>query len=269
MLQKKQKISDPQPPRHVLGLSGGKDSAALAIYMAQRDDAPDMEYYFSDTGKELPEVYAYLDKLETYLGKEIKRLSSERDFDHYIKIKNHLLPSPQLRWCTRMLKIKPFEDYIGDDEAISYIGIRADENRKGYISTKHNISARYPFIEDNLVRDDIFRILRETVGIPEYYDWRSRSGCFFCFFQRKDEWVGLLRRHPDLFEKAKEYEKIDAKSGKGYTWVEGMTLSEIAERADEITEKAITIRKPGDRRTWQEILAEEGEDDGGCLACSL
>ena len=114
------------PVRHVLGLSGGKDSAALAIYLRQQNIVPDMEYYFSDTGKELPEVYSFLDKLESYLGAEIKRLSSERDFDHYMKVKGHLLPSPQRRWCTRMLKIKPFEDFIGDDKAISYIGIRAD-----------------------------------------------------------------------------------------------------------------------------------------------
>ena len=40
--------------RHVLGISGGKDSAALAIYM--RDQVPEMEYFFCDTGRELPET---------------------------------------------------------------------------------------------------------------------------------------------------------------------------------------------------------------------
>ena len=231
---------------------------------------PEMEYYFSDTGKELPEVYSFLDKLEAYLGVEIKRLSAERDFDHYMKMQGHLLPSPQRRWCTRMLKIKPFEDFIGGDCAVSYIGIRADENRKGYISTKQNIEARYPFIEDGLVRDDVFRILRESVGVPEYYNWRSRSGCYFCFFQRRDEWVGLLRNHPELFKEAQKYEKLDPQAGARYTWSQGSTLAEIAERADEIEEKAIKMmRKPKDKRTWQEILAEEGEDDETCLACAL
>ncbi|MGI9347862.1 MAG: phosphoadenosine phosphosulfate reductase family protein [Gammaproteobacteria bacterium] len=258
----------PRPTRHVLGLSGGKDSAALAIYLHQQNIAPDVEYYFSDTGKELPEVYSFLDKLEVYLGSEIKKLSAERDFDHYMKVKKHLLPSPQRRWCTRMLKIKPFEDFIGNDNAVSYIGIRADENRKGYISTKPNIKACYPFIEDGLVRDDIFRILRESVGVPEYYEWRSRSGCYFCFFQRQDEWVGLYRRHPDLFKKAQQYEKTGHMEN-GYTWSQGQTLADIAARADEIEEKAVMMRRPNDRRTWQEILAEEGEDDGSCLACSL
>ena len=48
---------------HVLGLSGGKDSAALAMYM--RDNYPDLDihYYFTDTGKELPEVNIFVYKL--------------------------------------------------------------------------------------------------------------------------------------------------------------------------------------------------------------
>ena len=44
--------------RHVLGISGGKDSAALAIYM--RDKVPEMEYFFADTGAELPETLEFV-----------------------------------------------------------------------------------------------------------------------------------------------------------------------------------------------------------------
>ncbi|GEM_PF-3968619 len=43
--------------RHVLGISGGKDSAALAIYLKNRAPSLEIEYYFSDTGKELDETY--------------------------------------------------------------------------------------------------------------------------------------------------------------------------------------------------------------------
>ena len=55
-----------QKVRHLLGLSGGKDSSALAVYM--RDRVPEMEYFFTDTGKELPETYEFLDRLEVFLG---------------------------------------------------------------------------------------------------------------------------------------------------------------------------------------------------------
>ena len=115
-------------PRHILSLSGGKDSTALAIYM--RDKVPEMEYVFCDTGEELPETYDYLDKLEAYLGKPVVRLNPDRPFSHYLDIYRGVLPDSRTRWCTRMLKIKPFEKYVGEEEAISYIAIRADEKHR-------------------------------------------------------------------------------------------------------------------------------------------
>ena len=49
--------------RHLLGLSGGRDSAALAVFMRQNHPDLDIEYFFTDTGKELPEVYEFLIEL--------------------------------------------------------------------------------------------------------------------------------------------------------------------------------------------------------------
>jgi 3'-phosphoadenosine 5'-phosphosulfate sulfotransferase (PAPS reductase)/FAD synthetase len=113
--------------RHILGLSGGKDSTALAILMHK--EVPQMEYFFCDTHKELPETYEYLDKIKTRLGIKIHYLESARGFDHWLDVYGGFLPSPKSRWCTVQMKIKPLEDFVGEDETISYIGIRADENR--------------------------------------------------------------------------------------------------------------------------------------------
>ena len=254
--------------RHVLGLSGGKDSAALAIYLKDQGLAPDIEYFFADTGAELPEVYEYLDKLEAYLGKEIIRLNSGREFEHWLKIHGNFLPSARQRWCTREMKIKPFERYVGDDDVVSYIGIRADEDREGYISHRPNIKAVFPFKESGLVRDDIFRILENSVGIPEYYRWRSRSGCYFCFFQRREEWLGLSKNHPELFEKAKQFEKTNNINGERYTWVHGMTLDELVEKAKHIEPKDTNKHM----LSWQDMLSRgegEDEDEQACLICTL
>ena len=62
----------PEPVRHICGISGGKDSSALAVYMRRR--VPEMEYFFCDTGAELPETYEYLTRLEVILGKPVARL---------------------------------------------------------------------------------------------------------------------------------------------------------------------------------------------------
>lgn len=260
--------------RHILSLSGGKDSAALAVYM--RDRQPDMEYVFCDTQKELQETYEYLAKLEAYLGKKVERLNADRGFDHWLRIYGGYLPSPRMRWCTRQLKLKPFEEYVGEDEVISYVGIRADEAREGYISTKPNIRPRFPFKEDGIVKADVFRILEASgLGIPSYYKWRSRSGCYFCFFQQKSEWVGLLETHPDLFELAKQYEKVNPATGEAYTWSQGESLQELSqpERVQEIKQRRLRVlnsQTPESNRPLFEVLGGEDEDDErACLICEL
>ena len=40
--------------RHIVPVSGGKDSSALAVYLRQRKPEVRFEYVFSDTGVELP-----------------------------------------------------------------------------------------------------------------------------------------------------------------------------------------------------------------------
>ena len=269
-------MSDDKQVRHILSLSGGKDSTALAVYM--RDRVEDMEYVFCDTGKELPETYEFLNKVEAYLGKPIARLNSDYSFDHWLQVYSGFLPSAQMRWCTKTLKLKPFERYCGDDTVYSYVGIRADENREGYISHKPNIVPMFPFKEDGIVKQDVFRILEESgLGLPDYYKWRTRSGCYFCFFQRKAEWIGLKNNHPDLFEKAQSYEKSTTPSGNRYTWQKGESLEEIAKR-----EKQILKNYGESLKRWEETapnrpliqVFDDAHDDDDemeqpCLICEL
>jgi len=374
------------PVKHVLGISGGKDSAALAIYLKDKHPDLSVEYYTCDTGKELDETYELIKNLEVYLGQSVVKLEAAKDspedpFDHFLQVYGGYLPSAMARWCTKKLKLDPFEQYIaGDDPVISYVGIRGDEEREGYISKRSNIQSIFPFrkniwsedvtrkvltntqipfikglyeeyakeshhfqrllevaeepvsphlpqdqkldllldldtkafnrvvfaflqttdyplskvdhfpLVDNdeiLVRDDIFRILRDSgVGVPAYYEKReyqveidgevktghysrSRSGCFFCFFQQKIEWVWLFENHPELFEKASVYEKD------GYTWQQGETLEELSqpERRQAIKREHY-LRTERQRNNAQsdsliDILGVEDAEGTGCAACFI
>ncbi len=231
--------------RHVVGLSGGRDSAALAVYMRQHHPHLDTEYFFTDTGKELPEVYEYLGRLEGFLGKPIVRLNPDRDFDFWLKEYKNFLPSPQTRWCTRQLKIRPFEQWIKEDlergvTVNSYVAIRADEaSRGGMISKQKNLIVHLPFVDDGLDKADVIEILEASgLGLPTYYRWRSRSGCTFCFYQQKIEWVRLKEEHPDAFEEARSYEKIALENQSPFTWSQGESLDELErpERVSQIKE---------------------------------
>lgn len=198
-----------------------------------------------------------------------------------------------MRWCTKNMKIKPIEDWVGTDPVVSYVAIRADEaNRKGHISTKPNIQTRFPFLEDGIEHDDVLRILDDAgIGLPEYYEWRTRSGCYFCFYQRKAEWIGLADRHPELFDRAVAIEQkvlqdagvdgdadfgANAMRGRQYTWSGGETLVQLRARREEILErhdaavgKARTARR---NVPLVEALADaldEDDDTTPCTVCAL
>lgn len=236
--------------RHVLGLSGGRDSAALAVFMRQRHPDIDIDYFFTDTGKELPEVYDYLTRLEGYLGKPIRRLNPDRDFDYWLKTYKNYLPSAQSRWCTRQLKLRPFEGWVREfldagDTVVSYVAIRSDEDyREGYQSNKDKLLIKLPFKEAGIDKPGVIEILDGSgLGLPKYYEWRTRSGCTFCFFQQKIEWVRLRERHPDAFEEAKSYEKTAMEHGSPFSWSQGESLSDI-----ECPKRQQEIREDHERR---------------------
>lgn len=272
--------------KHVLGISGGKDSAALAVYMRQNHPELDIDYFFTDTGKELPEVYEFLGRLEGVLGKPILHLNpKERGFDFWLGQFNYFLPSPQTRWCTRQLKLRPFEHwvrpYLEDGYRVySYVAIRADEEFRGaYNSSHENLIIRLPFKEEGIDKAGVHEILEISgIGLPSYYEWRTRSGCTFCFYQQKIEWVGLLERHPEKFAEAMQYEKTALEHDSPFTWSEGESLEELSrpERVRAIQEEhAKRLEREKARRAVNPLRpnAEPLDNDDlygqakMCLAC--
>ena len=157
--------------RHVMGISGGKDSGALAIYLFDKYPELEIEYYFTDTGKELQETYNLISNIEKLTGRTVIRIeaadrSHEDPFDHFLKLYGGYLPSSNARWCTKKLKLEPFEKWVGNDPVISYVGIRGDEDREGYISKKSNIQSIFPF-RKNIWSEDVTRRILKNSNIPD------------------------------------------------------------------------------------------------------
>jgi hypothetical protein len=281
---------------HVLGLSGGKDSAALAIFMSQNFPELAIEYFFTDTGKELPEVYDFLSRLEGALCKPINRLGAgaidgrERDFDWWLRRYGYFLPSAQTRWCTRKLKLEPFQNWVkplleAGDAVVQYVAIRSDEDhRQGLWSTDRGLTTKMPFIKAGIDKEGVIELLNSSgIGLPKYYEWRSRSGCTFCFFQQKIEWVRLRETHPERFEEAKRYEKTALTHGSPFTWTQGEPLEmlERPERVQQIkTDFEIRRSRAKAKQTINPLRSLDGteydniddilmldEGAGACLVC--
>lgn len=207
---------------HILSLSGGKDSTALAFFI--KENMPEVhekiEYVFYDTGLDLDETYTYLNKIEVFLNKKITYVKPQKSFEDIYYV-NKILPSPFRRWCTVELKVKPSQKFLeekikneGEGQINLYIGIRADESfrlgaqLKSEIEKKY-VKTKYPLVENGINKQDVEEILKKTgINMPEYYKWRSRNGCFMCFYQSQHDWIKLYKNAPQLFIKAMEYEKL-------------------------------------------------------------
>lgn len=251
---------------HILSLSGGKDSTALAFFM--RESMPEifekLELVFCDTEQEIPETYDYLNKIEIFLNKKITILKPEKSFDHLYDIRK-FLPSIVNRWCTGDLKIRVYEKYIKskylekNESAIiyTYVGIRSDELGRGISNSNKRIIVKYPFQEFCISRDDIFKILYDVgINLPDYYRWRKRSGCYFCFYQSPNDWLNLYENHPDLFFKAMEYEKFNDKQAKIYGWNVNMCLKDmiLPENIKKIRENYAKIKKETQNLTTNYLI---------------
>ncbi len=190
---------------HIVALSGGKDSTALALTLAEAEPR-DYQYVCTPTGNELPEMQAHWERLGVLLGKPLISLPAGRTLMGLI-YQQRALPNWRMRWCTRMLKIEPFEGYVlAHMPCTVYVGIRADEaDREGvaYEDMGEGITRRYPMVEWGWNRGDVIHCLdRHGVVVPD------RTDCAACFFQTLGEWHTLWKDHPDLYAQAEAAEAM-------------------------------------------------------------
>jgi 3'-phosphoadenosine 5'-phosphosulfate sulfotransferase (PAPS reductase)/FAD synthetase len=187
--------------KHVVGLSGGKDSTALALRLAEIEPR-DYEYICNETGNELPDMQAHWAKLEEMLAAPIKRVRYDKDLEGAIAQMN-MLPSVFARWCTRVLKIEPTIKYMAElpAESVLYVGLRADEEeRKGLFG--EDMVVRFPLREWGWKESDVWSYLdRRGVCIPK------RTDCALCPYQRLGEWRDLYTNHPVMWAKGVELER--------------------------------------------------------------
>lgn len=241
--------------KHVVALSGGKDSTALALLLAEREPR-DYLYVCTPTGNEPEEMFAHWRNLGEILGSPIIPIMHPGGLKGVIKEQN-MIPNFRARFCTRILKIEPYRAFLmGNTPITSYVGLRADEVGRagGAYGDIPGVQMRFPLREWGMNQADVWAALDErSITIPR------RTDCKWCFHQRIGEWY--------LFWK----EDITG-------WMEGEKIE---------TDQNATFRSPG-RDTWPVSMkglreAFEGEripksverelnpkrEVGACRVCTL
>jgi len=180
---------------HIVALSGGKDSTALALRLAEVEPR-DYTYVITPTGDELPEMYAHWRRLETLLDMKLTVLGG-RSLKGEIQRKG-ALPNWRMRFCTSSLKLEPFNKYLLKAWPCTvYVGIRADETQRKGNRVHGGIEQRYPLVEWGWGVVDVLDYLDSRgVVIPE------RTDCARCFYQTLSEWHSLYVNYPTIYADA-------------------------------------------------------------------
>jgi 3'-phosphoadenosine 5'-phosphosulfate sulfotransferase (PAPS reductase)/FAD synthetase len=180
---------------HIVALSGGKDSTALALRLAETEPQA-YRYVCTPTGDELPEMTAHWQRLEALLGAPVERIGTT-SLSALVYLQK-ALPNWRMRWCTRLLKIEPFQRYLlAHTPCVVYVGLRADETTRDGVAFEElsgDVTRRWG------KADVLAYLARRGVTVP------ARTDCGACFFQTLGEWHALYRQHPDRYARYEAWE---------------------------------------------------------------
>lgn len=183
-----------QPPKRFISFSGGVESSTMCLIYGKV-----AKPIFADTGSEHEEMYERLDyfekRMKEYHGEDFEILRVSRgNLKEYIK-KQHFFPNHGARYCTRMFKIEPIDNFLMQQGVCELmIGLNVDEasDRTGNYGLKENVKYTYPLVENGLTREACLTLLRKASLEPVFPPYMKRGGCDLCFYKSKAEWRALV-----------------------------------------------------------------------------
>lgn len=195
-----------RPLRHIVALSGGKDSTAMALRLAEVEPR-DYVYVCTPTGNEPAAMFQHWRRLGQILGKPILPIMTGGTLRGAIE-RQRALPNWRQRWCTRMLKIEPYAAWLaGQTPCVSYVGLRIDEPERegGDYNAVPDVTMDFPLRRWGWGLGDVVGYLRDRqIDIPK------RTDCSLCFYQRLIEWYEVWRDDPTAWA---EGERLEALTG--------------------------------------------------------
>lgn len=195
-----------------ISFSGGVESSAMCVLYGNKADA-----IFADTGYEHQALYKRLDVVEKAVQKfhnnnfKIIRIKNdkEKSLPEYIK-KSKTYPSFKMRFCTRMFKIEPIDNFLKQFESSELmIGLNSEEASKriGNLGKVKTVNYVYPLVEAGLNRTMCESILEKLDLLPNFPAYMSRGGCIGCFYKSKKEYEAMIRLNPAEYDQVMNLEE--------------------------------------------------------------
>lgn len=206
------------------------------------------EVIFCDTGKEFPQMYDHIKKVDEYIsehyGKHITVLRAEKSYDYYMfdhvktrgknkGSKGYGWAIPLARWCTAMLKREVINRYLKGKETTIYIGIAFDEPKR-HLRMEDNVS--HPLFDWMITEKQALQYCYE-----HGFDWGGlyenfkRVSCWCCPFKSLNELRILYHKYPELWEELKE---MDRKAFNTFRFKQ--SVEQLEERFRKEDEKEVT-----------------------------
>jgi len=219
--------------KHIVQFSGGAASSYVAWMVAQKHPHNTV-LLFHDTKAEHPDAYRFREQVSDYIGIPITEYSDGRSLWEVID-DNKALPSYFMRFCTRILKQEPAEEFLQDmqEDYILYNGFGPDEGRRVQRATARAESlgrtVSSPLFDEQIHDGQVKNIIRNDWGIclPEPYQHLLHNNCIPCFLGGKEHFRRVAKHYPEQFDRA-----IMKEDDIGYTVFKDCTLRELREEAD-------------------------------------
>ena len=220
-----------------ISFSGGVESSTMCVLFGNKADG-----IFADTGFEHKEIYKRIDLVEQFV-KAFHRLDFKihkiRNTEHgslidYIK-KAKFYPSFKARYCTRMFKIEPIDDFLEqfkEDGVELMIGLNAEEidQRTGNHGNKKFVNYSYPLADNGMSRAACIDILKRVDLYPQFPAYMQRGGCVGCYYKSKKEYEAMALLNPEEFKIVEDLENQIQDRRKDYFSIhQGIKMKQIRE----------------------------------------
>lgn len=225
--------------KQFISFSGGVESSTMCVLFGNKADA-----IFADTGFEHEEIYGRIELIENW-GKsfhrknfKIHKVKNEQYESLPVYIKEaKFYPSFQSRYCTRMFKIEPIDNFLRQYEtegAELMIGLNIDEEdqRIGNHGNLQFITYSYPLMDNGISRN-VCKVILEKAGLlPKFPVFMKRGGCIGCYFKSKKEYTAMAMLKPAIFKIVEDLENDIQDKREGFFSVkQGISMRQIREDA--------------------------------------